>query len=131
MTEAQLTRRELKILRNRWPSAFIWKINDRITAGVPDAVLVNGAATTKTVWIEFKRALRMNIDPWTLVTPLQKQTMQRLANNGQAVVLVTFWPNKALSIHWKLRDHLCADTLPAKHVNLISFFAEECGWSWS
>src|ERR1044071_1565120 len=103
MTEAQLTRKELKKIRDRWPSAFVWKINDRITAGVPDALLVNGAARSNAVWIEFKRANNMKVDPWGLVTPLQRQTMQRLANNNQCVLLATFWPDKSITFDYVYR----------------------------
>ena len=128
MTEAQLTRRELKKIRDRWPSAFVWKINDRITAGVPDALLVNGAAHDGTVWIEFKRALTMKIDPWTLVTPLQRQTMQRLANNGERVVLAVFWPNKSMTFDYVFRHGAVVPSILSTHTSLASLLVQEFAW---
>ena len=133
MTEAQLTRRELKKIRDRWPSAFVWKINDRITAGVPDVLLVNGRARThaRQLWIEWKRPLSMNADSWALLTPLQQKNVQRLVHHDQQVVIGVFWPNKTITFDYvfrRINDGLNVDLLRSTHHDLVSLLTEEYGW---
>jgi hypothetical protein len=82
------------------------------------------------VWIEFKRAVSKSVDPWSLVTPLQRQTMRRLANNGERVMLAVFWPNKTLSLYYQFAEDPAADddTMRSSHKDIGAFLAEECGW---
>lgn len=93
MTEAELTRKELKRIKARWPDCFRWKINERISTGIPDALLVNGAGTHSTVWLEFKRPTRMTQDPLTMVTPLQFDNLRRLSGHGHSCYIVAFMPD--------------------------------------
>lgn len=131
MTEAQLTRRELKKIRDRWPSAFVWKINDRITAGVPDSLLINGRAAGtrgRRLWIEWKRPLSMQADAWGLLTPLQQKTIQRLVNNDEQGLIGIFWPNKTITFDFVFRDGTDVLLLRSTHHDLASLLTEEYGW---
>ncbi len=85
MTESQLTRRELQRIKSQRPNAFLWKVNDRITAGIPDAVIVENGHT---FWIEFK-VLRPGERIEQVVREAQRLTMQRLAraNHGDVIVV--------------------------------------------
>lgn len=86
MTESSLTRRELQRIKARWPDAFLWKVNDRITAGIPDALLVLAG---RHVWIEFK-ALTDNERVETAVRDVQKVQIRRLVRAGAEVLIVAF-----------------------------------------
>lgn len=81
MTEADRTKRLLKALRARYPRAFVWKINDRIRAGIPDVYLKHPG--TPGLWVEFK-------GPKTTVTTLQALEHNRLRLAGDDVLLVRF-----------------------------------------
>lgn len=80
MTEAQLTRKFLARWRERYPSAVIFKINDRSTGGLPDAVVT---MCGRSLWIEFKRDK-------PALTPIQFEATRRLhaASEGRSVVVV-------------------------------------------
>ena len=68
MKESQFSRKVLNALRARRANAVVFKINDRFTSGIPDAVVVlEGIAT----WLEFKCEDRK-------VTAIQNETLKRL-----------------------------------------------------
>jgi hypothetical protein len=68
MTESQFSAKLLRALRQRMPNAIIWKLNDRFTSGIPDAVVVyEGRAT----WLEMKIGTNS-------VTPIQWETLYKL-----------------------------------------------------
>lgn len=67
MTEAPLTRRFLAEVQKQLPLAVIFKINDRTTAGILDAI-VN---FNHSLWLEFKKHPNK-------LTPLQKLNIDRL-----------------------------------------------------
>jgi len=68
LTESQFSAKLLRALRQRLPTAVIWKLNDRFTSGIPDAVVVyKGRAT----WIECK----VKNNPLTVI---QFETLRRL-----------------------------------------------------
>lgn len=50
-TEATLTSRLIAALKTEMPEAIIYKINDRVTVGIPDAVITYHG---RTLWIEAK-----------------------------------------------------------------------------
>jgi hypothetical protein len=39
MTESQLTRAVIKMLRREYPDIWFYKVNDRFTAGIPDILM--------------------------------------------------------------------------------------------
>ena len=80
MTEAQITSKFLKQIRQAFPAAFVYKINERIRAGIPDALIV---LRGHVVFVEFK-------GPKTPVTELQRLTHDRLTAAGATVLLVRF-----------------------------------------
>ena len=68
MTESQFSAKLLRALRQRMPNAVVWKLNDRFTSGIPDAVVVyEGMAT----WLEMK----MKHGP---LSAIQYETLKRL-----------------------------------------------------
>ena len=85
-TEAQYTRDVLKECRDLAPRAVVRKINDRTTAGIPDAFVCHKGCTT---WLEFKRSLSPNPRIDSLLTPAQKKTLVGMVDaECQAWVLV-------------------------------------------
>lgn len=77
MTEAPLTRKFLAAVQAQLPNAVIFKINDRTTAGIPDAVISHDFCT---VWLEFKKHPNK-------LTPLQKLNIDRINKGGRAMVI--------------------------------------------
>lgn len=111
MTEATWTAALLKKVRLRFPTAFVQKLNLRIGAGIPDAVIVlNG----HTVWVEFK-------GPKTTITPLQKITMKKIHGAGARVIVVRF-TGRGL----EHTIHSCIDTKVFTDNLLISYLEATC-----
>jgi hypothetical protein len=78
MSEARKTSACLKTFRERYPAAYVVKVNDRTTGGRPDAeITLHG----KTIWVEFK-VCGPNDDPVKACTPLQRHTLRRILNAG-------------------------------------------------
>jgi hypothetical protein len=102
MTESAFTREVLKRLRLRFARQplipwFVWKVNDRITGGIPDVVVVRHATT---FFFEFKKARRAGQDPRTLVTTLQNDTLKRIsAANGNQVYVVVRHPDDLFTVY--------------------------------
>jgi hypothetical protein len=68
MTESQFSAKLLRALRQRMPSAVVWKLSDRFVTGMPDAVVIyDGIAS----WFEFKVGVNQ-------VTKIQIETLARL-----------------------------------------------------
>ncbi len=93
MTEAQLTRKELKRIQARWPSAWLWKINERISSGKPDCLFIGARTTYVPVWAEMKRPTRMTQDPVSMVTKLQMRELRRLVSHWHIAFIVGFMPD--------------------------------------
>ena len=75
-TEAQYTSdvlRELRLLRPEW---IVTKVNDRTTAGIPDAFCCRDDGST--LWVEFKRSLTARPNITTLLTPAQTLTLGKM-----------------------------------------------------
>jgi hypothetical protein len=80
MTEHDMTAALLRKLRAHYPEAWVHKVNERISGGVPDVEFIfNG----KPLKIECK-------GPTTPVTELQIATMNKLLRAGQTVLLLRF-----------------------------------------
>ena len=78
--EAILTRLFLDEVRKQYPGVFIYKINERVRAGVPDAVCIWRG---QHVWLEFK------VHP-NRTTKLQDRTITEIRQTGAQVGVVTF-----------------------------------------
>jgi hypothetical protein len=83
MTESQFSSKLLRALRQRMPQAWIQKFNDRISSGIPDAVVVHEGRAT---WLEFKVDYRK-------VTTIQHETLKLLKRG----YVVRYWKEK---IYW-------------------------------
>lgn len=89
MTEAKFTQEIVKRLRatlNRHGgpnTSFVWKINDRITAGIPDLEIIRNG---RTVFVEFKRATSKSDTFAKLATAKQKDMLRTLAKANQGGV---------------------------------------------
>lgn len=93
--EATKTRALLKRVRETYPAAFVYKVNDRTRSGIPDAVL---CLHSEALWVEFKE-LRIADVPTPAqvkkaVTEIQRLTIHRMVNAGANVVVVVFVGSK-------------------------------------
>lgn len=89
--EAQRTRDLLKRVRATYPRAFVYKVNDKTSSGIPDAVL---SLDGEELWVEFKE-LRIVKEPTgeqvlKALTEIQKLTIRKMRNAGMNVVIVAF-----------------------------------------
>jgi hypothetical protein len=110
-TEATKTRACLKRVKQHWPGCWIYKINDRSTAGIPDALLIHKGVA---IFVEFKyRRTSERIEE--LVRPLQHQTLLELdrCNDGGAIVVAfdrtgegLYWPDLTRTHHRDLLHYL-------------------------
>jgi hypothetical protein len=89
-TEAEYTRRVLKALRLRFPEAWIRKLNDQSTGGIPDAVLIHRGFTW---WVEFKRIASPHASVGVQLSALQHATMRVLRRAKAFTLLVGFCPD--------------------------------------
>jgi hypothetical protein len=114
-TEATKTRACLKRVKQHWPGCWIYKINDRSTAGIPDALLIHKGIA---IFVEFKYARRNEVVS-VLVRPLQQQTLQELdrVNDGGAIVVV--FRGATEEVYW---PYLLART---HHRDLLHYLEEE------
>jgi len=85
MSEAGRTKRFLDKVRRAHPGAFVWKISDRVTGGIPDAMVVVNA---NVIWYEFKVGEPEQIN--RLVRPLQKRQIEKLREAGATIFVVLF-----------------------------------------
>jgi hypothetical protein len=85
MSEALRTRVFLTAVRHAHPDAFVWKISDRVTGGVPDALIVKDG---RPIWIEFKKGNPANVAK--LLRPLQKHQIKKLVDAGAMVFVCVF-----------------------------------------
>ena len=85
-TESSYTSDVLRHVRQLRPEAIVYKVNDRTTGGIPDVYLgLNG----ESLWVEFKRSVSARPNINTLLTPLQKRTLEKMRNtNIYTLVLV-------------------------------------------
>jgi hypothetical protein len=90
--EADKTRKHIVApIRAAFPTAFVWKVNERMRSGVPDVLAV---VDGRHVWFEAKD-LRQPFTPerlWKAVTDIQKRTIGTLEDAGARVYLVAFVP---------------------------------------
>lgn len=77
MRESQLSAKYVNWLRDR--GFMVFKLNDRLTPGIPDAAVVSGRGTT---WIEFKR--------WPVrITEVQREVLKTIEKRtGRAYIVV-------------------------------------------
>lgn len=107
MREGTKTSALLKRIRERNPSWFVLKHNQRLTGGVPDVTIVRDKG--RHVWIEFK--VEGNVP-----TPLQTRTMARLVYAGALVLLVTFNKDGTQDVQRVLVDGTTCGGLNGKHM---------------
>lgn len=89
MSEATKTRDFLKSVKVKWSTSFAFKVNDRSTSGIPDAILViNG----RTIWVEFKKCHPLDVAK--AVRPLQKEMLRRLHLSGAVALVLVFAPGR-------------------------------------
>jgi type IV secretory pathway VirB9-like protein len=86
VSEATRTRTFLQQVRQARPTAFAYKVNDRVRAGIPDSIIVDDGQVT---WVEFKR-LRPGQAPINALSEIQKLTIRELIVAGADVVVVVF-----------------------------------------
>lgn len=82
MTEAELKRELVKLLRATYPNYVIWRIEDGTTSGIPD-ITINGRKRTS-YW-EVKYA-----NPDFKVKGIQKETIRKLSREGFAFYIVYY-----------------------------------------
>jgi len=76
ISEATLVRKGMQRIKQQWPDAYIIKIADRMTRGIPDVLaFVVHEKTMIVLALEFKT-------PIGRLTGIQIQTMQRLETLG-------------------------------------------------
>jgi phospholipase/lecithinase/hemolysin len=85
MSEALRTRVFLTAVRRTHPDAFVWKISDRVTGGIPDALITKDG---RTIFIEFKKGNPANVAK--LVRPLQLHQIRKLVDAGAKVYICVF-----------------------------------------
>lgn len=95
MNEATRTRTVLQTIRKAHPTAFIWKINDAITGGIPDAVIVLHGHT---VWVEFKIG-KPRTPVEKLLTDLQQLKIRSLVVAGATVVVAILLPDGEMRVY--------------------------------
>lgn len=95
MNEATRTRTVLTEIRKRFPSAFVWKVNDAITGGIPDAVVVLHGHT---YWIEFK-VEKPRTPIVKLLTELQQLKIRSLLAAGATVVVAGLLPDGEMRVY--------------------------------
>jgi hypothetical protein len=72
MTETQLKNQVRTAVRNLYPGAFIWKIHDNFTAGIPDLLIIIQGVH---IFIELKT-------PKGKVEPIQEWTLYKIKEAG-------------------------------------------------
>jgi hypothetical protein len=95
LLESKRTSILLSRLRKRNPAHFTWKINDRSTGGVADALYVGAKAHA---WSEFKNC-PPGVDPHRHLTALQRLTLKKLDDLGQLVYVVGLHPDGSQSMY--------------------------------
>lgn len=102
-TESQYTSDVLGHLRTLEPLWVVTKINDRTTAGIPDAFVCNARGTT---WIEFKRSNAFTPNVEMLLTPAQKRTLSKMHTLGAAYHVLVRTPAtwKVYNVHGFVMD---------------------------
>jgi len=96
VNEAKRTTTILAKVRTRWPSAWVWKVNDRITSGIPDAEIVIAGRTFR---IEFKLLPSTTALIEREITEIQKMTMRALRSAHAHVAVVGVLPTGAERIY--------------------------------
>jgi len=72
MTETSLKNSVRTAIRKAYPRAFIWKIHDGFTAGIPDfLIIIRGVH----IFIELKT-------PRGVVSPIQEYTITKIKSSG-------------------------------------------------
>jgi hypothetical protein len=97
VTESKRTRASLGEVQRRWPTAVIYKHNDRTTKGIPDVQIVHAKSN---IWMEMKDADTESVES-LMATPrgkLQHHELKRLAREG-AIALVVVFRAKRTCIH--------------------------------
>jgi len=85
MSESARTRTYLANVRRAHPDAFVWKVSDRVTSGIPDVFI---AKDGRTIMIEFKHVKPENLG--TALSMMQKHQLKKLAQAGVPVYVATF-----------------------------------------
>jgi hypothetical protein len=84
MTELQLKNRVRAAIRKKYPDAFIWKIHDAFTAGIPDFLVIipTPSGRGKHIFIELKVGMNK-------LSRIQEWTRDKIKASGGAVL--TCW----------------------------------------
>jgi hypothetical protein len=107
-TEATKTRACLKRVKQHWPGCWIWKISDRFTGGIPDALLIHKGVA---IFAEFK-------DDDEVVRPLQRKTLLELEAVNEGCAIVVRFRGKAEELYWP-------DLTRTHHRDLLHYLDEE------
>jgi hypothetical protein len=99
VTENDMTGALFAYIRKEEPDSFAWKIHDDYTGGIPDGLLIVGGPHT---WLEAKKLRSPKQNPCTMLSALQKKTIENLAALGQAVWVVGYIDN------WRTVKTYCA-----------------------
>lgn len=124
--EAAKTRALLKKVRDYYPAAFVYKVNDRTRSGIPDAVL---CLDGEHVWVEFKE-LRIADVPTDAqvkkaVTEIQRLTIHRMVLANVNVLVVVFVGSKHFVFRYSSASQ---DFFKAPYDSLFHHLAEL--WTW-
>lgn len=120
--EATKTRALLKRVRETYPAAFVYKVNDRTRSGIPDSVM---CLDGEDVWVEFKE-LRIVGAPSPeqvrrAVTEIQRLTIHKMVATDMNVIVVVFVDR----YHYLFRyDCFNRDFIPLTHSSFLSFLGE-------
>jgi len=88
MTEATRSRLALSDVQVLWPTAVIYKFNDRATKGIPDAVV---AHDRHSMWLEFKDGDEpVETLMATARGKIQRRELRRLMIAGHDALIVVF-----------------------------------------
>jgi hypothetical protein len=121
-TESELTGKVLRAIKQRFPGSFAIKINDRTTAGIPDAILVVQGFV---FFVEFKKMERGESagDLWAKVSAIQRAMMAQLVRAGARVLLVGL-RNVKEHVVWDIDDAGGATPLLLGFDNLLELLDE-------
>jgi hypothetical protein len=115
VTESQFSSKLLRALRQRLPTAVIWKLNDHFTSGIPDAVVVyEGIAT----WLEFK--LNDN-----RATKIQWETL-RMLERGWIIYWYTKGIKGAVVCHVTTQPQNCFIAFSGPFDELVDYMVNVC-----
>lgn len=102
MTENQINRELAATLRTLDPAAFVWKVNDSVTPGIPDFHLVRPGRSP--LYVEAKNSDQEQVTSAvasTLPTAHQCRVLTTLARLGQMAVLAVYTrPRGAAVFRW-------------------------------